>query len=366
MKRIKNFNIKLLIIISLTSSSFFLFNSLTKVKLQYLSYNDTGQALPISLETVEFQKSPKCKNTGYTYYIKSHFISGEKRRDLIRSSWGRDENLVFLTCGGFKSKNTRISIDDSTNKTTVPDDYYKPDMLIINGIHEDRTVLSFKITIALFHANSCQKFSQVQNHIIITDDDVFFWTEKLENDINKIWNAGTIQARGHIRYNDSPIRPDSFLNKYINPIFNPTVTRYGISKTMFLHDTLPPYFIGAGYIISNKAVSVIGKQLATTRLLWQVDDAYFGLLLHDAKVRIVDDAGFISFEEHKFVQSSKPALGVPFRLNLFGIGKYNCDSYNFHGYVVNEVFMRVKNDQCAKSSMFHMSDRMLNEFKIDF
>ena len=322
-----------------------------------VSYTDTGQILPVELENLNFQNWPKCQNPSkYTYYIKSHFTKGEKRRNWIRNSWGKDKKLVFISFGGFKNE------DDSN--LNHPRDYHKDDMLIIDEIYEKREFLSFKIAAGLYHAKICHNSNQ--NHVVMTDDDIYFWTEKLESDIDRIWNLETVEARGHIRYNDPPIRPNSFLNDKINPLFNPTVTRYGISKEMFYPDKLPPYFIGAGYIISNKAVSKIGKNLNKTRLLWQVDDAYVGLLLHDSKVNIVDDDKFLSFEEHKIIKNSKSVNGIPFQLNIFGKNYYRCDIYNFHGYKVNEIFNRIKDEKCRENKYFRIEQKVLEEFKMKF
>ena len=319
-----------------------------------ISYDNTGQALPVKLENLSFKNWPKCQNpSNYTYYIKSHFIKGEQRRNWIRNSWGKGQKLIFISFGGFGNEGG-----------SYPRDYGYNDMLIIDKIYEKREYLSFKITVGLFHAKTCQQSSE--NHIIVTDDDIYFWREKLESDIDKIWNFETIEARGHVRYFDSPVRPNTFIDNKINPIFNPTITRYGISKEMFHPDKLPPYFIGAGYIISYKAVSKIGMNLNKTRLLWQVDDAYVGMLLHDSKVKIVDDDKFLSFEEHKLIKSSKSVNGIPFQINVFGKDYYSCDIYNFHGYKVDEIFNEIKNEKCEGNKYFRIDKRVLEEFKMKF
>ena len=43
-------------------------------------------------------KKPKCHPTAkLTYYIHSHYSKGYNRRQLVRSTWGRNQSLVFVT-----------------------------------------------------------------------------------------------------------------------------------------------------------------------------------------------------------------------------------------------------------------------------
>jgi len=149
-----------------------------------------------------------------------------------------------------------------------------------------------------------------------------------------------------------------------NAVFNSeAVQRYGISKEMFSPDKVPPYFIGAGYVVSSAAVSKISKNLSKTGLLWQVDDAYFGFLMHDSSIPLKNDVRFTSYEEHQFVQTSKLLV----RLN-FNKHWYRCDMHNFHGILVDDEFLRIKDSQCENddTNKFMMKPEVLENFKITF
>ena len=324
------------------------------------NYHSVGQKLPIPLAEMKFRNWPKCdkfkhskmkgskfENSTFklTYYIKSHYLEGLKRRNWVRKSWGLDRDLVFVTFGGGKGNGNH------------PDDFNSPDMLVIDEITERRSLLSLKITLALYHANSCQKFKR---HVVITDDDVFFWADDLESKINKIWDEDTIEARGHVRFNDDIVRPNSVHNAVFN---SEAVQRYGISKEMFSPDKVPPYFIGAGYVVSSAAVSKISKNLSKTGLLWQVDDAYFGFLMHDSGISLKDDVRFTSYEEHQFVQTSK--FLVRFNFNQHW---YRCDMHNFHGILVDDEFLRIKDSQCENddTNKFMIKPEVLEKFRINF
>ena len=106
---------------------------LVQEKLQ-INYQNIGQKLPIKLVKSNFQNWPKCsKSSMVTYYIKSHFSKGENRRNWIRSTWGRDKSLVFISLGG---------VLNHTNVEKSPEDYRNSDMLVINRINERRDLLS--------------------------------------------------------------------------------------------------------------------------------------------------------------------------------------------------------------------------------
>jgi len=319
------------------------------------NYYSVGQKLPIPLAEMKFRKWPKCNKFKHskmkrsefdnstfklTYYMKSHYLEGQKRRNWVRKSWGLDKDLVFVTFGGEKGNENH------------PHDFNSTDMLVIDGITEIRSLLSLKITLALYHANSCQKFKP---HILITDDDVFFWSDDLESKINKIWDGDTIEARGHVRFNDNIVRPKSSVSN--------AVQRYEISREMFSPDKVPPYFIGAGYVVSSSAVSKIAKHLSKTGLLWQVDDAYFGFLMHDSGIPLKNDVRFTSYEEHQFVQTSKSLIRFNFNQHW-----YRCDLHNFHGILVDDEFLRIKDSQCGKDDQkkFKMKPEVLEKFRIDF
>ena len=214
-----------------------------------------------------------------------------------------------------------------------------------------------KIAAAIFHASHCK------NHVVMTDDDVYFWVEKVEKFVKNAWNDGTVESRGHVRFRDNIVRLDSIISKLFAP---KAEKRYEISRSMFAPNRVPPYFIGAGYLISYQAILKISNYLDKVSLLWQVDDAYFGLLLHDAGIKLIDDQRFISYEEHALIQSSKGQYRPSLNFRKY---QYRCDTFNFHGYRVDKDFLYLRNQNgCGSSSneWFKMTPNELEKFKIDF
>ena len=255
------------------------------------------------IQNTHFENFPECSNQKITYHIKSHYFTGFKRRENIRTTWGQGKNLVFLCF----SKNT--------NNQTLPPDSNSKDMLITDDYPESTDFFSVKIALGVFHASKCN------SHAVFTDDDVYFFIDDFEKMISKNWNfENTVAMRGKFHRKEPPVRnSNSHWKKYLQ------------SYEDYPFDLYPDFAHGAGYAASYLAIKKMAETLPYTRVLRHVDDVYFGLLGSDAKVVKENDDNFSTALEH-----------------VTGDDTYPCELYNLHGINHIEKFIEIKNEQCRK------------------
>ena len=86
-------------------------------------------------------------------------------------------------------------------------------------------------------------------------------------------------------------------------------------------------------------------------------------MLSSTLVPLKNDVRFTSYEEHQFVQTSKSLIRFNFNQHW-----YRCDLHNFHGILVDDEFLRIKDSQCGKDDQkkFMMKPEVLEKFRIDF
>ena len=139
------------------------------------------------------------KHTNEAYlYIKSHYTRGYERRQRVRKTWGKEQNLVFLT------------FSKDLPRQYTPSDDNQTDMLTTNIYPESEDLLSIKIGLGVYHASQCSQ------HAFFTDDDVYIFTDSVEENILSFWSVEkTVDARGYVHYNEAVVRsPNSPWAKY--------------------------------------------------------------------------------------------------------------------------------------------------------
>ena len=253
------------------------------------------------LDSINFQNFPNCSNNLITYYIKSDFSNGYHRRQNVRTTWATNASVVFISF--------------SQNLENHPPDANSTDILLTDSFPESADLLSIKIALGIFHANKCSS-----SHAVFTDDDVHFFTDKLEKSIEQKWQINKTEAvRGLIHHYAKPIRGRGKWSKY------------SVTLEEYPYKNYPWFSNGSGYIASKLAIQKLFLTLPYTKLLRHVDDVYFGLLVWDADVNWQNDKFFTTATEHARTGA-----------------RYPCGLYNLHGFVDIDKFEETMNEQCNK------------------
>ncbi|XP_057328033.1 beta-1,3-galactosyltransferase 1-like isoform X1 [Microplitis mediator] len=222
----------------------------------------------------------------YLLIIVCSAVGNQKARTAIRSTWGSEQNLYYLSTSS--SANTTVKVvfllGESTNDTLnaqILDENYEYGDIIQEKFIDTYNNLTLKSVMMLkWVTTTCPQAT----YLMKTDDDMYVNVPGLVKVIkSRPTSAGTLM--GSLICNARPISDPK--NKWYTP------------KYMFSEKTYPNYLSGTGYVMSLDVASKLYATALKTPLL-HLEDVYLtGLCAKKAKLRPVNNPGF-SYIPRKF------------------------------------------------------------------
>lgn len=269
----------------------------------------------IYFEDAPSKKSIAPELNSTTIFIKSQIVAGYKNRKIIRSTYGRYAQIIFIV-------SLPQELYDPDN--LIISDLMQPDMLVIN-VSDNYINLSFKVAAGLIYANQCH------TNAFFTDDDVFLFLKSIQNSGLLILPKSANHQNPEIHCHKLEA---SIPNRYnLQKIFDSrSYRKYFISFQDFPYPYFPPFCNGIGYIINFPAVQKLYKNLDSIQMVHNLDDVYLGMLAQGSSVSIKHsdrfDAGWSKF--------------------------LNCDVFNIHRpeKLVRDGFYEYKEQVCLHDFQF--------------
>lgn len=277
--------------------------------------------------------NPEFSEIPLTIFVKSSSNQkGYARRKIIRNTYGKNLKVVFLMLNPGGS--TEISVENSENLASETQDPKATsdstssssraladqihsevetfrDILLFSGYPDSFSTIAYKYIAAILFQTKCNN----QDYVLLTDDDVYIFSDTLVSLLSKLSleeinvNIGpktldnacefydfsentekTLQKNhpsssyfgfkhsnlivGNRNHNALPKRKNSYLLDYEK--------KYVVSEQAYPFKYFPDYVSGAGILFTFKTIRLLADQVKTVPVsnIAHLDDVYIGILAH--------------------------------------------------------------------------------------
>ena len=214
---------------------------------------------------------------------------GAARRELIRETWARNQDATFIVGGQWEVIEQEFARTQDLIWVDFREVYYDKEKM--------ESILPLK---SLVFVNAYTKYAKFFRYFFKTDDDSMLDAASLNEVLDNEEKEGKAVDYWGTCWPQSPV------------IRDPS-HKWFIPRSTFKRDMYPLYCVGAGYLLSRKAVVCINKHMENLLPFMPMEDVAVGILvemckMRPHKLRSVDVFNYFDWTEPIWLSNSRPGL----------------------------------------------------------